>query len=365
MFNPNDYTSGVYDDVVDLSPFKFDDTEDNDFPPPFIKFSENILTNPCKGFSPLDASSDSCSSQSVSTPEAGNDSDSNHSIYEKSNVLTSDSEKELGTSITAARRRSWKSFRRTLPVNLPIAPEDSLEAIQEQPPQPFRCRSSATKRSATNRIPVVAQSKSPRRQPSTPFISPGSDLDADGESDDGESGDEYIPPPDLDIQTTGNLKRRRSRSLYRRTESSPRPSLPLNSTYSSHSTAKRVRLAPLSRNKQASQATSMAIIRAVNNNLVEQSNFICPECGWRQINKRVPDFKRHLKTHLRKDDNHSSGFWCKGVRVEDARKHTIQPDATPYTFLDHERIGGCMRTFSRRDALKRHLDNANIFCVAD
>jgi hypothetical protein len=31
--------------------------------------------------------------------------------------------------------------------------------------------------------------------------------------------------------------------------------------------------------------------------------------------------------------------------------------------LGQERIGGCMQTFSRRDALKRHLDNAHVVCV--
>lgn len=220
-------------------------------------------------------------------------------------------------SITVARRRSWRSFRRTLPANLPIALEDS-------------------------------------------------DRDADGESDDG-SDDEYVPPPDLDLQTTAqSLKRRRSVSVSQRTETSTTPSLPSDSSYPSHNNPKRLRVAPPSRNKQASPATSQVITRVVNNNLIESTNFICPECGWKQVNKRIPDFKRHLKTHLRpKDNDHSSGYRCKGVRVEDAIYYSIQPDATPYKFQEHERIGGCMRTFSRRDALKRHLDNPNILCAAD
>lgn len=318
------------DGLNEYNVFAEDDDSSSSYPRLFTMFTcLDDGFNECNAFEEVDSSS----SQSVSSPESGDDSDSNHSISEKSNVVTpyvrlflykvqySSSLRHLEndvTSITAARRRSWRSFRRSLPANLLIAPEDS-------------------------------------------------DQDADGESDDAGSDDEYVPPPDLDLRTTTqSLKRRRSVSVSQCTETSTstRSSLPSNA--SSHSTAKRIRVAPPSRNQQASQATSQIITRVVNNNLIESTNFICPECGWRQINKRVPDFKRHLKTHLRaKDDDHSSGYWCKGVRVEDARYYNIQPDATAYRFQEHERIGGCMRTFSRRDALKRHLDNANISCVAE
>ena len=167
-----------------------------------------------------------------------------------------------------------------------------------------------------------------------------------------------------DVGTSLTVTRRRSWNSFRR-------SLPANLLIDSpghhpYKITKNLRLAPPSRNKQASHATSRVISRVMNSNLREQANvkFVCPECGWRQINKRIPDFKRHLKTHLRpKDGDHSSGHWCCGVRVEDAREYTIQPDATPYKFQEHQRIGGCMRTFSRRDALKRHIANANNSCV--
>lgn len=169
-----------------------------------------------------------------------------------------------------------------------------------------------------------------------------------------------------DVDTPITRPRRRSWKSFRRTLPANLTIAPEDSLDSAQRPPKRPRLAPPSRNRQASQANSLVITRVMNDNHLEQIKFICPECGWKQANKRVPDFKRHLKTHLRaKDDDHSSGYWCKGVRVEDASEYAIHPDATPYTFLDHERIGGCMRTFSRRDALKRHLDNTNISCVRE
>ncbi|KAF9071173.1 hypothetical protein BDP27DRAFT_1322466 [Rhodocollybia butyracea] len=89
----------------------------------------------------------------------------------------------------------------------------------------------------------------------------------------------------------------------------------------------------------------------------------------------MPDFQRHLKTHLRADkDDQTQGWWCKGVRVESRHevnqhardvnsKKVIGDDAEMYSFHDHMRVGGCLQTFSRRDALKRHLQNENGKCV--
>lgn len=78
----------------------------------------------------------------------------------------------------------------------------------------------------------------------------------------------------------------------------------------------------------------------------------------------MPDFKRHLKTHLRPDDkDQTQGWWCKGVLLEDAAEHGLPKSLKPFLFADQWRVGGCERTFSRRDALKRHLDNENVGCV--
>ena len=233
---------------------------------------------------------------------------------------------------TSDRKRSWKSFY----ASLHLSPE-SLEAHLD---------SAASS-------PVLAPS---RRLSVTRAASPSahdSDQDAYGESD-GDDDDEYVP-----FVETNPRKRSRSSVPVRRNVS-PSP-------YSHHNrrSVKRARVSPPSRNKQASSTTSVAIREAVSAVSCHQMNFICPECGWKQSNRRMPDFKRHMKTHTRPtEDDQSKGWWCKGVLLENVDQYKKIPrDALPYMFLGQERIGGCMRTFSRRDALKRHLDNGNVQCI--
>ncbi|KAF5360544.1 hypothetical protein D9756_004811 [Leucocoprinus leucothites] len=174
------------------------------------------------------------------------------------------------------------------------------------------------------------------------------DEDADDESDN-DTDDDYVPTRSSGPKRrriSSQLPIRRSAALSRSISISPPP-------------IKRSSGSTLSRNRQAESAT--AIDRACNGGNL---TFICPECGWKQANKRLPDFKRHLRTHTRPDEtDQSKGWWCKGVPVEDAHKFNIPKDARSFVFLGQERIGGCLQTFSRRDALKRHLDNANVVCV--
>ncbi|KIY45575.1 hypothetical protein FISHEDRAFT_76429 [Fistulina hepatica ATCC 64428] len=89
----------------------------------------------------------------------------------------------------------------------------------------------------------------------------------------------------------------------------------------------------------------------------------CEACGFIQRNGRKPDFLRHLRTHESVNDDETSGWWCKGVLVEDAHLWTLRGHTTPYEFASRMRVGGCRGKFSRRDALKRHLDNPRCKCV--
>jgi len=115
---------------------------------------------------------------------------------------------------------------------------------------------------------------------------------------------------------------------------------------------KRSRPSP-SRNVQTSRdSTSLAIIKV--------NPWECPHCPWIQRNKRTPDLKRHIRTHTRL--LHPAQWVCRGVLVEgDLCTYTHPADLSAYP--SKPKTGGCGKTFSRRDALKRHLDNGNIGCA--
>lgn len=117
--------------------------------------------------------------------------------------------------------------------------------------------------------------------------------------------------------------------------------------------AKRTRTSPQSRNVQVPALSQPE-------DAIDDLSFKCSECGWVQLNKRLPDFKRHLRTHTRPDDrDQSRGWWCKGVLASSVPGF----HGEAYEFNGELRFGGCLRTFSRRDALKRHLDNRNVCCL--
>lgn len=152
------------------------------------------------------------------------------------------------------------------------------------------------------------------------------------------------------------MKRRRTSSI------SPKRQTSIPAAFSAdcdYRPVKKARVAPLSRNRQAASPAAIQLAAGLS-----KSNFVCPECGWRQSNERMPDFKRHLQTHTRPDNHDTTkGWWCKGVRQEEGPAHGIPRTAEAYIFGGVWRVGGCQRTFARRDALKRHLDNVNVACI--
>ncbi|PPQ80453.1 hypothetical protein CVT25_001780 [Psilocybe cyanescens] len=93
-------------------------------------------------------------------------------------------------------------------------------------------------------------------------------------------------------------------------------------------------------------------------------NFRCPVkgCTYKPEGKqRTTDFQRHLDSHESK-----RALFCTGVRVSDAARFTIDPSYTvPYMVEDkmEPHIGGCNGSFSRRDALKRHIEDSQWNCV--
>lgn len=211
-------------------------------------------------------------------------------------------------------------------------------ALIEQQNHVSRRRSSA----------ATAQSTHPRTYVRPPTPNSSSDEDADGDSD-----DEYIPSPDINSN-----KRLRSESVD---FVDVKQEFSRLSTPTTGQPAKRIRVSPPSRNKPSPPSLVPIIQKALKNGeACDELRNICPVCHYEQENRRMPDFRRHMETHLPK-----GRFWCSGVPVDVAHQYGIPAGVKPFWLHGEERIGGCGKNFSRRDARKRHLDNPNIGCVHD
>jgi len=168
-----------------------------------------------------------------------------------------------------------------------------------------------------------------------------------------DDSDEYVP------SSSNSRKRISTRQSSRR--SAPRARHEMSRPMSAIPSSRRARAPPGPRNRQTSKSLSGHKVVTVKQ---DAEILVCPECGWTQSSARSPDFNRHLLTHNRpSDEDETQGWWCKGVLMSQSHKEDIPESAEPYMFDGQLRIGGCLQTFSRRDALKRHLDNDKITCV--
>jgi len=176
-----------------------------------------------------------------------------------------------------------------------------------------------------------------------------SDEGAGFESDSGDAtDDEYIPTPPLNP-----LKRRRS------PESTTSSFHPKSTTASSRSpspiaarSTKRQRISQNCKSKAPKESREPA-----NWTPKDTKKWTCPRCDHVQWNRRGPDFRRHQRTHTRKEN--PTPFVCYGLPVEHAHESMkpIPADrrGIAVEYQDVWRVGGCFKPFSRLDALKRHL----------
>jgi hypothetical protein len=181
----------------------------------------------------------------------------------------------------------------------------------------------------------------------SPVVLHDSNEDVYSESDGNGSEDEYVPSP-----TVGSRKRRRSARFA--------PSSAITSPQkesAENAPRKRPRHSPLPRNVQATAGITPATPVAKNN------SWACPYCKWVQRNHRTPDLKRHIRTHTRL--RRPAQWVCCGVPVEDAKSYNLPAGAKTYVWGGETMVGGCCKEFSRRDALKRHLDNDHITCIGN
>ncbi|KAI0825222.1 hypothetical protein BC628DRAFT_1338920 [Trametes gibbosa] len=220
------------------------------------------------------------------------------------------------------------------------------------------------------------------------------DTHEDDESleEDGDDG-EYLPSPSPPPRTVGHAPSKREG------KAPARPS-PYPTSGRVQSTRLTPSLASLSLSAEATPARTaqrLAISRRRNCQVVAASplhgadsdveaalegaqGLACPLCPYVAPAKRVPDFKRHVRTHY--GSRHRQDFVCCGVPLRLAAQYGVvyppppsSPDGAaegrgkgsgkrnrrdpktlePFVYAGELMFGGCQETFSRKDAYIRHL----------
>lgn len=84
----------------------------------------------------------------------------------------------------------------------------------------------------------------------------------------------------------------------------------------------------------------------------------CEECGYTQSKRRMGDFRRHLKKH---DSGHQTRVICCGVPPTHSAVAGLRPGLhhSPNWYGNRPFYGGCGRSYSRMDALQRHLKKSH------
>ncbi|EJF56896.1 hypothetical protein DICSQDRAFT_92996 [Dichomitus squalens LYAD-421 SS1] len=168
-----------------------------------------------------------------------------------------------------------------------------------------------------------------------------------------------VPQPPL-AATSGNTRRtRRASPTAQPTSSSSACPSPVAESYPGTSprlVASTRRNAPVS---SPNASSSSAPIRT--------NRWACPHCPYVQHNRRSPDLKRHIETHTLGAD---VAMWvCCGVYALDALDQGVPVEVVRQSqivdFGGVPMIGGCMKTFSRKDALIRHLKAQKGKCIGD
>lgn len=163
--------------------------------------------------------------------------------------------------------------------------------------------------------------------------------------------------PSHPVPNAHHLPRRSPRTASTSTSPYPSPS-PERQLSGELTTYKR-------RNVQVS-STEVAVASSSSKRPPQANKWQCPFCPHIQHNRRSPDFKRHLETHTPREE--SPRWVCCGVPYSQARalgvpEEVIREEA--FEFMGTCMVGGCKKTFSRRDALSRHLRKMAGECYGD
>ena len=108
----------------------------------------------------------------------------------------------------------------------------------------------------------------------------------------------------------------------------------------------KVHRAPQRRNVVVDPSTRAAATGVHSSPDSQRDSFGCPHCNYVQKSRRKQDLERHIETHFAENKH-----VCRGVPASEADAYRV-----PKALQDGPGwIGGCGATFSRRDALLRHL----------
>ena len=84
----------------------------------------------------------------------------------------------------------------------------------------------------------------------------------------------------------------------------------------------------------------------------EEGVLKCPVCGFSQATRRKGDFLRHMRTH---QDAKLTRYVCCGIPAALPAAASLGTGHPVRLYKDLEFVGGCGRSYSRMDALQRHL----------
>jgi hypothetical protein len=215
--------------------------------------------------------------------------------------------------------------------------------------------------------------------PPPPTSSPASSPRCDSSESDGEGDTGYVPSSDDDgeyrpTQATSSRGQKKRRVVFKHKFSRRPTSLPTRSTSSGSGKSVASARAHRRSHPYKRRISSRNFQREDGARSIDrESDFQCPVvgCDYVQKNQRTPDLKRHVMTHDRWME--PDKWTCCGVGMERAHLYDRGIDegmmeeeqikAGAYMFRGRLMIGGCLKAFARRDALKRHVDNPNVRCV--
>ncbi|KAI0754275.1 hypothetical protein C8Q80DRAFT_1094003 [Daedaleopsis nitida] len=118
--------------------------------------------------------------------------------------------------------------------------------------------------------------------------------------------------------------------------------------------------------RRNAQISSAAVGTSARPSAQKKRSWKCPFCPHVQRNQRGPDLKRHIETHTPPEEG--VRWVCCGVPYIQASALGVPDEVAreePFEFAGTYMVGGCRKTFSRRDALSRHLRNTKGECYGD